>query len=246
MKLNTHGFTPTLTFKQSFVKSGKFGSNTKAFSVLGDSRRRGQGPQLKSQCQGFTLVEILVAVSLMAILASVLFVNFGDARTHARNRTLQTEIKETQLALELYKAQNGRYPEAANESGYSGCSISVDSGEARQSGSDACSNSSVINPYIVDLSPEYIAELPYYRDSSNSNCEIFYKVEDPGGQWYKLTAANCFGGADSASEGVRPDDKMARCPSSCSSCDGNNMSAYVNNANFYESFAVYSAGGECR
>ncbi|MCA9363286.1 type II secretion system protein [Candidatus Kaiserbacteria bacterium] len=242
MKLNTHDLTPTLTFKQSFVKLGKFGSNTKAFSVLGDSRRRGQSPQLKSQCQGFTLVEILVAVSLMAILASVLFVNFGDARTHARNRTLQTEIKETQLALELYKAQNGRYPEAGNPD----FNCSAASGGVNQSTSQDCVNGSIVFPFIDSLAPEYIAELPTHDSSSNNGCDIIYKVEDPGGQWYKLTAANCFGGADSASEGVRPDDKMARCPSSCSSCDGNNMSAYVNNANFYESFAVYSAGGECR
>ncbi|MCA9363461.1 prepilin-type N-terminal cleavage/methylation domain-containing protein, partial [Candidatus Kaiserbacteria bacterium] len=56
-----------LTFKRSFVKLGEFGSNMKMLFAYGRYRRRGQGPQLKSQCQGFSLVETLVAITILLL-----------------------------------------------------------------------------------------------------------------------------------------------------------------------------------
>ncbi|MCA9360839.1 type II secretion system protein [Candidatus Nomurabacteria bacterium] len=59
---------------------------------------------------GFTLIEVLVVISIIGILSTILYASFGDARIQARNKALRAEVKETQLALELYKSQNGAYP----------------------------------------------------------------------------------------------------------------------------------------
>jgi len=57
----------------------------------------------------------MVVVAIIGILASVLFVSFSDARDSSRNQALSTEVKSVQLAIELYKAQNGRYPAVVND-----------------------------------------------------------------------------------------------------------------------------------
>ena len=60
--------------------------------------------------RGFTLIEILVVVSIIAILSAVIYANFGQARTDARNKVVRASLSEVQLALEVYRAQNDRYP----------------------------------------------------------------------------------------------------------------------------------------
>lgn len=186
--------------------------------------------------EGFTLIELLVVISIIGILSVVLYANFGDARQEAKNKAMRSELKETQLALELYKSQNGKYPPAP------GCAttalgISI----ARSS---VCGNTPIVGGTLATekLIPEFITELPTRAKSANSNCDIAYQVDFPNGTWYKLTAVNCHGGATNASSGVQLDDEFARCPSVCPL----NGSCIPTNASFYESYAVYSAGGECK
>jgi prepilin-type N-terminal cleavage/methylation domain-containing protein len=199
---------------------------------------------------GFTLVELLVVISIIGLLSAVLYGSFAGARDTASNRALQTELKETQLALEVYRSQNGRFPPVGgsiavcrNTTGLVHFAFTTTAG--------VCSAATVINSYIGDLSPEFIAELPHATDSRNSSCEIRYEVEEDG-EWYKLTAENCFAGAEDASEGIGPDEEFSQCPSSCRpvGCAGSGggaaFDAYVGTTAFYESMAVYSFGGECQ
>jgi prepilin-type N-terminal cleavage/methylation domain-containing protein len=64
----------------------------------------------KPRLGGFTLIEILVVVSIIGILVAILVANFSDARENSKVKALRTTLGEVQLALEVYKAQNGRYP----------------------------------------------------------------------------------------------------------------------------------------
>ena len=178
----------------------------------------------------FTLIEMLVVISVIGILSAIIYASFSDSRAIAKNKSLQTELKSVQLALEVYKAQSGHYPPINSACPNSG-GFGIDKSD---------SNCSV--PYIGGLVPEYIDALPDETESANSNCLITYQVKSDG-SWYKLTAERCLGGADGPSEGVRPDSEFSRCLSSCGLvCD----SSYTNTPDFYESYAVYSAGGECR
>lgn len=179
---------------------------------------------------GFTLIEVLVVVSIIGILSAVVYANFTDARNEAKNRAWQTELKEVQLAIELYKAQNGIYP-ATENIGFNGC----------DSDSEARSSNCLINPVVEGLVPEFISELP----TANDPCDLVYRVDASDRSWYKLVAENCLVGVD-AGTGTRPDDEFALCPASCGTCDGNPMPAFTSSATFYESLAVYSAGGQCQ
>ena len=166
---------------------------------------------IPSKRSGFTLIELLVVITIIGILAAIVYASFDGARQQARNRALMTEMRELQLALEVYKAQNGSYP----------------------SGSTYPSNVSSV------LVPNFIASVPVNSDSGSPNCNVTYQSD---GTYYKLTAVRCYEGATTVAKGIGQNDEFARCPSSCSSCAGG---VTTNSAAFYESLAVYSAGGEC-
>jgi prepilin-type N-terminal cleavage/methylation domain-containing protein len=180
--------------------------------------------------KGFTLIEVLVVISIVGILSTIIYASFGDARNDARNKAIQAELKNVQLALELYKAQNGRYPEA-NTLCHTVHAFPL------PGYIEADSNACGANLLVPDLVPDFISELPSVSDSGNTNCNISYKT-DGGGTWYNLTAENCAAGV-TLTTGVQSGDEFARCLLSCGiSCD-------PLDPDFYESYAIYSLGGEC-
>jgi len=190
---------------------------------------------MNTRNRAFTLIEILVTIAIISILAGVIYASFGTAREDAKNKSVQTEIKEMQLAIELYKAQNGQYPDVPTGSLPTGCVSS--SGGVDTSNSTNCGTIE----YIAGLTPDFISELPSHTESDNALCAITYAVENTNFSWYKLTAANCFAGATVAAEGINQDSGLARCPSTCASAGV----CATTTAAFYESLAVYSSGGEC-
>jgi prepilin-type N-terminal cleavage/methylation domain-containing protein len=177
--------------------------------------------------RGFTLLEVMVTISIIAILASIIYMSFGEARENARNKALTVELKEVQLALETYRAQTGSFPLPAAP-----CQV-TDAGELYAT-DNTCST-----PYISNLVPEFISALPSSADSGNDNCNIEYRT-DTTGSWFKLIAINCLSGVD-ATTGVGPNEPLARCSNVCDPVDRCDPTTPV----YYQSVAVYSLGGQC-
>ena len=190
---------------------------------------------VRSKGKGFTIIEILVVLAVIGILAAILYAKFGDARVDAKNKAMRSEMKETQLAIELYKAQFGQYP-PAQDLGVANCATTVFGIATAKS--SVCNE----NPVINGIVPEFIAGLPDRKKSANSSCDIVYVTDSVNNSWYKLVAENCHGGATAPAEGVQQDDEFARCPSTCPSV-GN---CIPTSASFYQSYAIYSDGGECK
>ncbi len=59
---------------------------------------------------GFTLVELMIAVGIIGLLASVSLVNVNSIRAKARDSKRLADIKEVQKGLEAYYVTNGYYP----------------------------------------------------------------------------------------------------------------------------------------
>lgn len=60
--------------------------------------------------RGFTLTELLVVIAIVGILASVVFVATGSGKSKARDAKRQADIKQIAASIELYKRENGTYP----------------------------------------------------------------------------------------------------------------------------------------
>jgi len=72
-----------------------------------------QGFTLTSRREGaFTLIELMVAVSIVAILATIGLTIYNTAQSSARDGKRTQDISEIQKALEQYYAVNGSYPAA--------------------------------------------------------------------------------------------------------------------------------------
>jgi prepilin-type N-terminal cleavage/methylation domain-containing protein len=60
--------------------------------------------------RGFTLLELLVVITCIAILATVIVVATAPARARARDSKRIQDIRQTRNALELYHLDHGTYP----------------------------------------------------------------------------------------------------------------------------------------
>ncbi len=63
--------------------------------------------------QGFTLIEILIVVAIIAILASVVLVGLGPAQQAGRDARRLSDLHQVQNGLELYYNKCGFYPGTA-------------------------------------------------------------------------------------------------------------------------------------
>lgn len=66
----------------------------------------------RSLARGFTLIELLVVIAIIGILSSVVVASLNGARKKARDARRVDDVKQLQLALELYfDAKGGKYPQ---------------------------------------------------------------------------------------------------------------------------------------
>lgn len=65
--------------------------------------------------QGFTLIEILVVISIIALLAAILFPVFSRARENARRTNCQSNLKQIALGINIYvQDYDGKFPHIGN------------------------------------------------------------------------------------------------------------------------------------
>lgn len=111
--------------------------------------------------KGFTLIELIVAISIIAVVATTVYVNIRGNQAVARDARRKADLKTLQTALELYYTKNASYPSTGGNW----------VGEPPVFGGrcyiDGCSP----GPYIVGLAPTFLQALPSdptRRASSNA------------------------------------------------------------------------------
>lgn len=142
-------------------------------------------------------MELMVVVSVIAILSAIVYANFGGARAASRDDVRKSALLEVQLALELYKAQNGSYP-------IPGCGAASGEWAGPDHSEHGCDN------YIPGLAPDFIAALPTDPKSEVGNTGFMYrsngtnyrfitfnavevKTVSSDDEFYCSTTANCGG-----------------------------------------------------
>lgn len=65
----------------------------------------------KNNEKGFTLIELLVVIAIIGVLSSIVLASLNNARKKSRDVRRISDVKQIQLALELYfDGQGGAYP----------------------------------------------------------------------------------------------------------------------------------------
>lgn len=64
----------------------------------------------KKSAKGFTLIELLVVIAIIGILSSVVLASLNTARLKSRDTRRVADVKQLQLALQLYFDAHGNYP----------------------------------------------------------------------------------------------------------------------------------------
>lgn len=170
-----------------------------------------QRPTLSS-VRGFTLIELLVVIAIIGILSSVVLASLNSARSKARDARRKADMKQIQLALELYYDSNGSYP--------------VGGWFSSEPGDNASNNG---GNWIPGLAPTYIPSLP--RDPRGGASSIqptcsswksaYLYLSADGGKNYKLLAhcapENAWTSSDSFYDPVRPTHAWMLCsgPPAC-------------------------------
>jgi len=106
-----------------------------------------------AQKKGFTLIELLVVIAIIGILSSVVLASLNSARRKGRDARRVADIKQLQLALELYYDANGTYPSALTTAnlitpGY----IAVIPNDPSYNGGTACTTGAEAGCYAYDVS----------------------------------------------------------------------------------------------
>jgi len=78
-----------------------------------DFRLCGNDPRKSAmRSRGFTLIELLVAVVIIGLLATISIIALSSARAKARDARRVADVKQIQVGLEMFFADNQRYPTA--------------------------------------------------------------------------------------------------------------------------------------
>ncbi len=118
---------------------------------------------------GFTLIEVMVVVTIIGLLSSTVLVATTSSRASARDASQVNEIKQIQNALELYRVRNGDYPCLIESD--PGC-ITVSVNPVEVSDPDDIYFSNVIAPfYNVSPSdtPSWVTTITYDANTTDRN-----------------------------------------------------------------------------
>ena len=70
---------------------------------------------MNKRSEGFTLLELLIVISIIAILAATLIPNFIGFDTEAKLASTKTNLNTMRTRLSLFRAKEGRYPKEFKE-----------------------------------------------------------------------------------------------------------------------------------
>ncbi len=124
-----------------------------------------RGVLKKINSRGLTLIEIIIAIAIVSILATVMALNIGGTLIRSRDAQRKNDLKKIQIALQLYYQDHGVYPSTYNSiSGY---------WQDYSTGSQ---------PWIPELISQYIEKLPVDPVSGSVYMYVGYVYPNPSSQ----------------------------------------------------------------
>jgi len=98
--------------------------------------------------KGFTIVELLVVIVVIAILATITVVAYSGITTRAKNNARLSDVETITKALELYYSDKGFYPNGTN---YSPGSTAINSSWSTTTDGSWSNLEAALSPYVNAL-----------------------------------------------------------------------------------------------
>src|SRR3989338_3081065 len=95
---------------------------------------------------GFTMIELLVAATILAVISGIALVSFSSANVRARDGKRKGDMEQARSALELYRSDIGYYPKS-----YSLSNASWTAMVTIISGAGYLSSTSIADPKNINL-----------------------------------------------------------------------------------------------
>lgn len=70
---------------------------------------------MDSPCRGFTLIEMLIVMSIVALLLTIALPRYFGSLDRSRDIALQENLKVLRVTLDRFHADKGRYPDTLEE-----------------------------------------------------------------------------------------------------------------------------------
>lgn len=136
---------------------------------------------------GFTLVELMIVVAIIALIATIIIPNFIHARQQAAVSTSEGNLKQIATGLELYLGDTDIYP--------SGTNLKVTPANLYKSSNNAYMQQTPVDP---------VDGLDYLYSNTSSTGDLDYTIQAPGTYDSASLAnvGNCPSGVGSAAGGT--------------------------------------------
>ncbi|MFA5917869.1 MAG: two-component regulator propeller domain-containing protein [Candidatus Gracilibacteria bacterium] len=142
--------------------------------------------KFKNKNLGFTLIELIVVITILAILGTLAFIGLQKYILNARDSVRTSDMKGIQTALGIYTIEKGKYPEPTNAVNitYSGATV----WSQGTFGYQTFTNVRVINK--IPLDPLKSVEYAYSVTSDRQDYQLVGILEDPQITSYKSSFIN--------------------------------------------------------
>lgn len=120
---------------------------------------------------GFTLVELMISISIIAVLSSIGLVLYKNSQITARDGKRKQDLKALSVAVELFYQDNKRYPCSGN-----GHQTLLTSGNGSFTDSSFCPGGS-----NTSISPTYINQIPKDPLSTGSYVYTYWSSSNTWG-----------------------------------------------------------------
>ena len=129
--------------------------------------------------RGFTLVEILIVMTIILILAGLVIVSFSFVKTKQKNNQAEIQIKLLEKAIEDYRLDNSDYPGDADAGGSTGTGESNMLFRALYYDGFVAGNDGSASIYLSELDPDN--DNQKWIDGTGASATI----TDPWGEEYR-------------------------------------------------------------
>lgn len=133
-------------------------------------------PKVLPSKNGFTLVELLIVMSIIGVLATLIIGSFASSQIRGRDAQRKSDLKQIGGALELFYGDHGQYPGSDGSGKIMACPFSA-------SGSSACTWGT---GELSDTKTTYFKVVP--GDPSTGTNYFYRTVDPPTNQKYQIYA----------------------------------------------------------